>query len=87
MALILRDFQCPLCNHSFEDLVNSSNETHCPNCGNMDVELQMSAPNLNTMNMLPPSEFKKKMLKRSEEHTKREVAKELGKNGVIGIKK
>jgi putative FmdB family regulatory protein len=87
MALILRDFECSTCGHKFEDLVDSSNTTYCPNCASTNVQVLLSAPNLNTLNLLSQPELKKKMIKRSADHTKREVLKEPEKYKVKGVKK
>lgn len=38
------DFQCPKCNHRFEELVYGDEKAVCPQCGEKDIERLVSAP-------------------------------------------
>jgi putative FmdB family regulatory protein len=39
------EYRCNSCKHDFEALIRSSSDTaHCPTCGNVEVEKQVSVP-------------------------------------------
>lgn len=40
----LFDFQCPKCQHKFEELVFGDEKAVCPKCGEKDIERLVSAP-------------------------------------------
>jgi putative FmdB family regulatory protein len=83
MGYKLFDYSCNNCGLLFEELVKDKNETvDCPECKSSDTSVALSTPKLATMNLLSPQEHKAKMLKRSEEHTKKEVMREPEKYGV-----
>ena len=72
--MIMADFSCDSCPHVFEDLVSSGTTTvPCPMCGK-DAQKQMSAPRIALYNT--PETKAAALRKRSEEHTKKEVARE-----------
>lgn len=80
MAFRLYDYECTACGNKFEELVSPGEEPPCPECGAFDCERLIATPNLATMNLLSKEDYKKSMLKRSADHTKKLVAKE----GVMG---
>jgi len=42
--MILHEFQCKQCNHQFEEMVSSREETpQCPKCGSHEVKRLLSA--------------------------------------------
>lgn len=75
----LHDFQCTDCNNTFEDLVDNDNRfTNCPECGSIAEKL-LSAPRIGLYN--DPDKRATELKRRSEQHTKKEVAKEHEKFG------
>ena len=69
MAFKIFDFQCTKCNFTFEELVDNDDNPVCSFCGSPDTEKLFPTARLNTMNLLSQEEYKKKMLKRSSDHT------------------
>ena len=46
LFMILRDYRCPACNHTFEALVSKNDVPLCPACGKANGEAVPSAPKL-----------------------------------------
>lgn len=84
MAWRLFDYECTGCGHVFEELVQGDETPPCPECGDLVTDRLISAPNLATMSLLSKEDYKKSMMKRSADHTKKLVAKE-GVNGQAAV--
>ncbi len=89
MSFKLRDFSCE-CGHEWEDLLETGEtESVCEECGMYNKPV-LSCPNLNTMNLLPRSEYVAKMKKRSADHSHKELKRapeRFGKAGMDQLKK
>lgn len=86
MGFKLFDFQCNQCQHEFEELEDETGLVKCNNCGSFNTTKVISAPNLNTMNLLSKEEYKAKLKKRSLDHTKKMMKQEGERYGVKGVK-
>lgn len=74
----MRDFECADCGNEFEDLVSSSEvqTTICPACGGPSKRL-LSAVTLGFMN--DPQRKKEALIKRSREHSVKEMKRNPAK--------
>lgn len=76
MAYRLYDLQCQKCQYTFEYLIDMNDKeedlkkVECQNCDTKSAcIITLSAPRLNTMNLLSKEEYSKKMAKRSVDHS------------------
>lgn len=78
MSYKVFDFECKDCGHVFEELTKEGEVILCANCNSDNTERLLSAPNLNTMNLLSKADYAANMKARSAAHT----AKDLKQNGM-----
>jgi len=89
MAWIVREYFCSNCSFEWEDLVDNQDEDQtqkCAKCGTSNA-FGMSAPSIATFSMLSPADKKASLMKRSAEHTTKEVRKTPEKFGDLGLQR
>jgi len=87
MSWIMRDFECT-CSEQWEDLVDNreAQESPCPSCGNITTYVPISATPIMAYSMMDADTKRRTMLKRSADHTLKEIKREPEKHGDIGVK-
>jgi len=87
MSWIMRDFECK-CGEAFEDLVDNKDEEEspCPACGSLCTYLAISPVPLKTFSLMNEDDRRRTMLKRSADHTLREIHREPEKHGEVSKK-
>lgn len=87
MSWIMRDFECE-CGESWEDLLDNREpqESNCPACERITQCVPISATPLKSFSMLDKDAQRQQMLKRSADHTLKEIKSTPEKHGDIGIK-
>lgn len=85
MPWIVRDFECPDCDHVFEELYKEGDDIICPNCGGENAQPLLSAPRIDTFSIMDPYQKRESLMKRSRDHSEKnkkntvERIKETGK--------
>lgn len=84
MAWVVNDFECQDCGHVFEELYRPQDIIICNKCTSEKVNKIVSTPKLAAFSMSTPEQKKEKLLKRSLEHTNKELSREPEKFGAAG---
>jgi len=88
MAWKAHDYECLNCNNNFDDITdNSDGTTDCPKCKTTCKPIPISSVNFSGLSVSTKEEYREKMLKRSADHTLKEIKKEPEKHGELGIQR
>lgn len=86
MSWVLHDFECCKCTVVWEDLVDShaDHTSECPKCGELCPKI-FSAANIAGFSLMDADSKRQALMKRSYNHTAKEVSKNPEKWGEAGI--
>ena len=87
MSWVMRDFECE-CGCVFEDIVDKreAQESECPECGRVCAYIPISPTPIATFSLQDSDDRRRTMLKRSADHTLKEIKREPEKHGDVGVK-
>ena len=86
MMLKLHDFQCSQCNYKWEDLVDDDIST-CQKCNTETTRLKVCSGQLGRFSIKNPDERREELMKRSADHTLKELRKNPEKFGPEGVRR
>lgn len=89
MAWVKHDFQCTECELEFEEFYMRSqrDDVECPECGCKELKQLISAPNIAAFSLKDAEGRRQSLMKRSREHTQKELDKEPERFGQHGIER
>ncbi len=87
MAWKKDDFECSSCGNIFEELYKKDeiDDVYCLSCGCPEVTKLLSCPNMQMMSAMTPEQQRETMMRRSAEHTQKQIDKEPERWGDAGM--
>ncbi len=83
----LHDFKCKACDCEWEDLVEPGEKSNCKKCNKPGKLQKLCLGKLGAFSIMDADGRRQSLLKRSAEHTLKELKKEPEKFGPEGIKR